>query len=289
MLAALLAASPVLSDYKDSYSRGLEAAKDGDWAAVRQRMQEAIADNPTAAPRVRLYGQRWEPYVPQFYLGLAAYKQGDCATALAQWRSSANGSVISGVPNLKAEQDRGAAACDTRVAQQPIPEPPKTDPRAGTGTGTGTTAPATPDGGREPPKPPPPKIEPPRTEPPKTEPPKAEPPKAEPPKAPPKPAETPLAQRVPAALLEAFRNYLGGRYAEVARINPDSFSDARSRAQAYLIRAAARQIQAEIDNSAAGLDAARADIRAVRAANPSLVPDPALFSPRFRSLYSTTR
>lgn len=274
MLAALLAASPVLSDYKDSYSRGLEAAKDGDWATVRQRMQEAIQDNPTAAPRVRLYGQRWEPYVPQFYLGLAAFKQGDCVTALAQWRSSANTGVIAGVSNLKAEQDRGTAACDTRVAQQPKPEPPKTDPRPG----TGTTAPATPDGGREPPKPQP-KIEPPKTEPPKTE----------PPKAPPKPAETPLAQRVPAALLEAFRNYLGGRYAEVARINPDSFSDARSRAQAYLIRAAARQIQAEIDNSAAGLDAARADIRAVRAANPGLVPDPALFSPRFRSLYNATR
>jgi hypothetical protein len=275
MLAALLAASPVLSDYKDSYSRGLEAAKDGDWAAVRQRMQEAIQDNPTAAQRVRLYGQRWEPYVPQFYLGLAAFKQGDCATALAQWRSSANSGVIGSVPNLKAEQDRSTAACDTRVAQQPKPEPPKTDPRPD----TGTTTPVTPDGGREPPKPSPPKPEPPKPEPAKTD----------PPKAPPKPVETPLAQRVPAALLEAFRSYLGGRYAEVARINPDSFSDARSRSQAYLIRAAARQIQAEIDNSAAGLDAARADIRAVRAASPSLVPDPALFSPRFRSLYSATR
>jgi len=281
LLAALLAASPVLSDYKDSYSRGLEAAKDGDWAAVRQRMQEAIQDNPTAAQRVRLYGQRWEPYVPQFYLGLAAFKQGDCSTALAQWRSSANSGVIASVPNLKAEQDRNAAACDTRVAQQPKPEPPKTEPR--TDTGTGTTAPTTPDGGREPPK------QPPKTEPPRTEPPKTEPPRTEPPKAPPKPVETPLAQRVPAALLDAFRNYLGGRYAEVSRINPDSFSDARSRSQAYLIRAAARQIQAELDNSAAGLDAARADIRAVRAASPSLVPDPALFSPRFRSLYSATR
>lgn len=279
MLAALLAAPPVLSDYKDSYSRGLEAAKDGDWATVRQRMQEAIQDNPSAAPRVRLYGQRWEPYVPQFYLGLAAFKQGDCTTALAQWRSAANSSVIAGVPNLKAEQDRSAAACDTRVAQQPKPEPAKTDPRPA----TGTTAPVAPDGGREPVRPPP------KIEPPKAEPPKAEPRNAEPPKAPPKPAETPLAQRVPAALLEAFRNYLGGRYAEVARISPDAFPDARSRAQAYLIRAAARQIQAEIDSSAAGLDAARADIRAVRAANPGLVPDPALFSPRFRSLYSATR
>lgn len=279
MLAALLAASPVLSDYKDSYSRGLEAAKDGDWVTVRQRMQEAIQDNPTAAPRVRLYGQRWEPYVPQFYLGLAAFKQGDCTTALAQWRSAANSSVITGVPNLKAEQDRGAAACDTRVAQQPKPEPPKSEPpKPDVRPATGTTAPVAPDGGREPVRPPP-----------KIEPPKAEPRNTEPPKAPPKPAETPLAQRVPAALLQAFRDYLGGRYAEVIRISPDSFSDARSRAQAYLIRAAARQIQAEIDSSATGLDAARADIRAVRTANPALVPDPALFSPRFRSLYSATR
>ncbi len=269
LTVALIAAVPVAADYKDSYSRGLEAAKDGDWAAVRQRMQEAVQDNPTAAPRVRLYGQRWEPYVPQFYLGLAAFKQGDCATALAQWRSSQNTAVIGSVPNLKAEQDRSAASCDTRVAQQPKPEPPKTDPKSGQ-----TTAP---DGG-DTPKPTPPKPEPPKTE-----------PKPEPPKPPPKPPETPIAQRVPGPLLDAFRNYLGGRYADVARINPDSYTDARSRAQAYLIRAAARQIQAELDNSPAGLDAARADIRAVRAASPNLVPDPALFSPRFRSLYNATR
>jgi hypothetical protein len=94
---------------------------------------------------------------------------------------------------------------------------------------------------------------------------------------------------VPAALLDAFRNYLGGRYADVVRLNPDSFSEPRARAQGYLIRAAARQIQAELDGSAAGLDAARADIRAVRAASPNLTPDPALFSPRFRSLYNATR
>ena len=273
LIVAFIAASPTAADYKDSYSRGLEAAKDGDWATVRARMQEAIQDNPTAAPRVRLYGQRWEPYVPQYYLGLAAFKQGDCAAALAQWRSSANTSVIGSVPNLKAEQDRDAASCDTRLAQQTKPEPPKTDPK-------GSTTPVAPDGGtsRPPPKPEPTKPEP-----------KPEPVKPEPPKPPPKPAETPIAQRVPAPLLDAFRNYLGGRYAEVARINPDSYTDARARAQAYLIRAAARQIQAELDDSPAGLDAARADIRAVRAANPNLVPDPALFSPRFRSLYSATR
>lgn len=275
LLAALLSAAAA-ADYKDSYSRGLEAAKDGDWAAVRQRMQEAIADNPAAAQRVRLYGQRWEPYVPQFYLGLAAFKQGDCAGALAQWRSSANAGVIGSVPNLKAEQDRNSASCESRLAQQTKPD---------TGKPGTTTAP---DGDRpvrqEPPKPEPPKPEPPKPEP-KPEPPR---PKPEPPRPePPRPVETPLAQRVPAPLLEAFRNYLGGRYAEVVRLNPDSFSEPRARAQALLVRAAARQVQGELDGS--GLDAARADIRAVRALNPALTPDPALFSPRFRSLYNATR
>lgn len=269
--AALIIASSAWADYKDSYSRGVKAVKSGDWAEVRERMQDAIADNPAAQTRVRLYGQRWEPYVPQYYLGLAAFNQGDCTTALAQFRSAANAGVIGSLPELKAEQDRAVAKCDTRVAQQDKP-------------GTGTTTQQAPDGGKtEPPKP---AVKP---DPPKQEPPKQEPPKPDPPKLPPKPVETPLAQRVPAPLLEAFRNYLAGRYTEAARIDPNAYSDAKAKSQAYLVRAAARQLQAEIDGSAAGLEAARADVRALRALNPALVPDPALFSPRFRSFYAATR
>ena len=279
LLAALCAAAPAMADYKASYARGIKAAKDGDWATVRERMQESVAEEPTAKASARLYGMRFEPYVPQYYLGLAAFNQGDCATAVAQWRSAPNAAVIGELPELKAVQDRNAATCETRLAQQSKPQPGKTEP--------GKTEPprnggvVAPDG--DAPKPNPPKPEPPRPEPPKPEPTKTEPAK------PPKPVETPLAQRVPGPLLDAFRSYLGGRYAEVARLNPDSFDEPRARAQAYLIRAAARQIQAELDDAPAGLDAARADIRAVRAANPKLTPDPALFSPRFRSLYSATR
>lgn len=275
--AALMIASSACADYKDSYSRGVKAVKSGDWAEVRERMQDAIADNPTAQTRVRLYGQRWEPYVPQYYLGLAAFNQGDCSTALAQFRSAANAGVIASLPDLKAEQDRAVAKCDTRVAQQDKP-----------GSNTTTTQQA-PDGGRTEPAKPPVKPDPPRQDPPKQDPPKQEQPKPEPPKPPPKPVETPLAQRVPAPLLEAFRNYLAGRYAEAARIDPNAYSDAKAKSQAYLIRAAARQLQAEIDGSAAGLEAARADVRALRALNPTLLPDAALFSPRFRSFYSATR
>jgi hypothetical protein len=82
-LLALLAllATPALADWKQDYARGLEAAKDGRWADVDRHMQGALADNPNAAERVRLYGQRFEAYVPQHYAGLAALRLGDCNKA----------------------------------------------------------------------------------------------------------------------------------------------------------------------------------------------------------------
>lgn len=278
VVAALAAAGTAWADYKDSYSRGLEAVRDGNWNEVARRMREAIAEQPQPAVRVRLYGQRWEPYVPQYYLGLAAFKQGDCASALREWRSAANTGVIGEVPGLKAEQDRNAASCDTRTAQQtpakPPVEPPKPPPS-------------------EPVKPPvaepvkPPVAEPQR---PKPEPPKQEPAKPEPAKPePPKPAPTPIGERVPTPLLDAYRAWLGGRYAEVVRINPDGYAEPRAKAQAHLVRAAARFVQAEIDGDAAALEAARADVRAVRAIDGKLAPDAAMFPPRFRKFYSETK
>ena len=86
-----------------------------------------------------------------------------------------------------------------------------------------------------------------------------------------------MSARVSAPLLDAFRNYLGGRYAQAAMINVDAF-DERERPQALLVRAAARYLQAELAGDAAQLDAARADARALRALALALKPDPVLFS-----------
>ena len=84
-LGLLAAAVGAHADYKEDYSRGLVALKDGNYAEARQRLQKALAEQPEAAMRVRLYGQRWEAYLPQHYLGAAAFALGDCATALKQW------------------------------------------------------------------------------------------------------------------------------------------------------------------------------------------------------------
>ena len=108
-----------------------------------------------------------------------------------------------------------------------------------------------------------------------------------------KPAATPAATAstgAPAALAAAVDHYLTGQYPALLQLDPISFADGRSRAQAYLLRAASRHAAAWLDGSGdAQLDAIQRDIRAARAANASLQPDAALFSPRFRTLWQQTR
>jgi hypothetical protein len=266
----LLAPVAAHADYKDSYGRGLNAVKDGKWSEVRGLMQEALADNSTPAARVRLYGTRFEAYVPQYYLGLAAYKLGDCNTALAQWKDGASQAIVAGNGEMKAEQQKGLAACEQKVAQQ------------GTSTKPEPVSPTHPEPVKPEPKPEPPK--------PKPEPPKPEPKPPEPKPSEPKPIEpvVPVAARVSKPLLDAYANYLKGNYTLVAMIDADRFPD-RERPQALLVRAAAHFIQAELAADAPQLDAARTDLRALRAVAPALRPDATLFSPRFLRFYEATR
>jgi len=49
-------------------------------------MQGAEAKLPGDGELVRIYGTRYEPYLPLYYLGLALYRQGDCPGALVHWR-----------------------------------------------------------------------------------------------------------------------------------------------------------------------------------------------------------
>jgi hypothetical protein len=76
----------------------------------------------------------------------------------------------------------------------------------------------------------------------------------------------------------------------VIQLDPSSLSDGRARAQAHLLRAAARFTLAQLgEGDAAALDLARRDVRAARAANAALTPDEVLFSPRFRNFWRDSR
>ena len=289
-VGALCLATLAHADYKDNYALGLKAYNDGDYAKARELMQQAFAEHAEPAARVRLYGQRWEPYLPQDSLGMVAFKQGDCATALAQWNAPANRQVVAQVSEINSAQQRDTAACEQKVVAKADDKPkpqsvaPETPPAK---TVVAENPPA------KPASPPPATPKPAETAPEPVAPPKRvdvavakpAPPVVTPPVAkPPPPSSTP-----PAPLEEAFDNYLAGRYAKVVRLNPEAITDTRARFHAYLVRAAARFTLAQISNDNAELDGARADARAARALDGRTTPDAALFSPRFRTFFVESR
>ncbi len=89
----------------------------------------------------------------------------------------------------------------------------------------------------------------------------------------------------PQPLVQAFDDYLAGRYADVARINVDSYADTHARFHAYLVRAAAKFTLGTIGGENSLLDAARAYARAAKAIDGSTSPDASVFSPLFRRFY----
>jgi hypothetical protein len=277
-LALQCGAREAKADWKKDYDLGLKAVEAGQWAEAERAFAAAIADDGTPNARKRFQGTIFKVYVPHYYAGLAAYRQGDCERALGYWRNAASNAVVAGQAELSGVQTRGIADCNQKLAAtQPAATPP---PAVAT---TPTTPPRT---GTETPRPPAPTTRPVETRPVATA------PAATPKPAPARPAQTPapVAAAAPAALLGAVENYLAGRYAAVAQLDPASLPDGRSRAQAHLLRAASRFTLAQLgEDASTQLDQARRDVRAARAANASLVPDEAMFSPRFRAFWRDAR
>ena len=265
-LALCAASSAVHADYKDDYAHGLKAYRDGEYAEARSLMQQALDGHAEPAAKMRLYGQVYEPYLPQHYLGMAALKMGDCSTAVAQWNSAPNKQIVGQLPEIGSEEQRGIASCGSKVA--------KNDEK-----------PAHPV---EPPKPETPPVKPPIAD---TRPPVTPTPKPPPPKPVAPPEEKPVATKSgpPEPLVQAFDSYLAGRYSEVARINPDSYADTRARFHAYLVRAASKYTLSRIQVDDALFKSAQADVVAARALDTRTAPDAALFSPDFRAFFQESR
>lgn len=287
-LLALCAAFAAHADFKRSYAEGLDASRAGDWATVRQKMQEALAEEPTPAARVRLYGTRFDAYVPQYYLGLAAYRQGNCQEAVANWENAAARAIIAGNDTLSGVANAGLADCRQKLAATaPAPRPAPTAP-------TPTPAPTAPIASNTPSTTPAPRpTTPTQTTSTQTTPaprPVAPTPTPAPAPAPPPPKPV-AASTAPEALSRALDAYLAGRYTEVAALDPGQFSDNRARYHALLVRAAARYTQSQLAGAggSAALAAAQADIRSAKALAPGQQPDAALYSPRFIALYAQTR
>lgn len=268
LLLALAAPESVLADYR-AYARGQEAAADGDWAEVEREMQQALAANPDPKVRVKLYGQRFAPYVPQYYLGLAAYRQNDCAAAMRWFGDAAAAPVIAQVPEFRGVADAARGDCNAKLAaNKPVTDKPP---------------PATPDRpGTDKPTPDKPVVQvPPVTN-------KPTPPVATPDK--PVVVPTPSTPAVPAALQTALQQWLAGRYRDVVA-GGTSGLQGKALAHLHLLRASAYFAQSEIDpaNAAVLRASAAQEVRNARRVQAAIVPDAGFHSPRFRAFFAATR
>ncbi len=260
LVGGLLLAAPLLADYKTDYAKGKNAAADGNWSEVETLMRQAMEGSSAPQARTRLYGQRFEPYVPQYYLGLAAYRQGDCTAALRWFGDASVAPIINDNNDFKGVADEAMRDCK---AKQIAAKPP--------------TKPVTPP------------IQTPTQKPPVTVPtkPVVQKPVTPTPTTPPVTTAPPLN-----AILKGLADdYLAGRFGKAATADANSTPAGAARFHALLLRSASRYALFELQpvEAASQKSAAEADIRIAKGLQPGKSPDAAFFSPRYRKLFSETR
>ena len=93
-LILLLTSLHVAAEFKRDYTVGKKSLEDAEYSDAIEKLKSAIADNPNPAARVKLYGMRFDSYLPRYYLGQAYFSIDDCKSALAAWEQSLSGGVI---------------------------------------------------------------------------------------------------------------------------------------------------------------------------------------------------
>jgi hypothetical protein len=128
LLGLMLLPALALADYKSDYKDGVAAAERQEWAKADALIQRAMAEKPDPDPRanIRMYGQVYLPYLPQFYLGLSAFSRKDCAKA-TEWLSDPR--IVAAARGLREENRRlmMLRTCATRLADA-APATPKPAP-----------------------------------------------------------------------------------------------------------------------------------------------------------------
>jgi len=87
-LTAVLLIGPELSaapKKPSEFSEGIKAQDRSFWEQSAQLMSQAAKLQPDDGLLTRIYGTRFEPYLPLYFLGLASYKQGKCREANEHW------------------------------------------------------------------------------------------------------------------------------------------------------------------------------------------------------------
>ncbi|MEM9552917.1 MAG: hypothetical protein AAGC60_01560 [Acidobacteriota bacterium] len=117
-LAVCVASVPAEAkpDYLRRYQAGLKAIEREDWARASDLMQKAVMERPNEAGKLSQWFY-WDPYLPNFYYGLAQYHLGRCAQAMRSFNASEEQGVLLAEDELYATMIRLRDECQARGAK----------------------------------------------------------------------------------------------------------------------------------------------------------------------------
>ena len=111
------------SGFQDAFRDGMAAFEQRRWAAAATQFQRAAQLKPESGENVRLYGMRFESYLPQFFLGRALYELGDLSGAVRAFDASEQASAVKGTRYYQALQNQRRDAQKRLLAAAPAPVP----------------------------------------------------------------------------------------------------------------------------------------------------------------------
>jgi len=88
--------------YPQEFRDAIRAQDQKNWNKSIDLMRRALKKQSEDGQRVRIYGTRYKSYVPHYYLGLAFFRQHDCARALKEW------DVYSSITTIRVAEEQNA-------------------------------------------------------------------------------------------------------------------------------------------------------------------------------------
>src|SRR5215510_15466198 len=94
LLAMGAAALQAQSGFQDAFRDGMAAYEQRRWAEAAKQFQRAVQIKAESGENLRLYGVRFENYLPQFFLGRALYELGDLSGAVRAFDASEQAGAV---------------------------------------------------------------------------------------------------------------------------------------------------------------------------------------------------
>ena len=123
------------SAFQEAFRDGMGAFEQRRWTDAATQFRRATQLKPESGENVRLYGVRFESYLPQFFLGRALYELGDLPGAVRAFDASEQSGAVKRTRYYQVLQDqrrdaqrRLVAATPPTVSPAPAPAPLASNP-----------------------------------------------------------------------------------------------------------------------------------------------------------------